>query len=71
MYSFPMKKGIFDDDYFFFEDGRILHCYDKSQIKYNIEEFVKAEDIPEDKRRIMLQACPENKKELISKILNL
>lgn len=69
MYSFPMKKGILDDDYYFYEDGRILHCYDKTQNKNNVEEYVSASSISDDKRMTMLQACPADKKEIITKIL--
>lgn len=29
--SLPMKKGIMDDDYRFFDDGTIIHEFDKSQ----------------------------------------
>ena len=71
MYSFPMKKGILDDDYYFYEDGRILHCYDKTQSKLNVEEYVIASSISEDIRTAMLQACPLDKKEIITKILQL
>ena len=70
-YSFPMQKGILDDDYYFYEDGRILHCYDKTQSKINVEEYVIASSISEDKRTAMLQACPLDKKEIITKILQL
>ena len=71
MYSFPMQKGILDDDYYFYEDGRILHCYDKTQSKLNVEEYVIASSISEDIRTAMLQACPLDKKEIITKILQL
>ena len=64
-----MKKGILDDDYYFYEDGRILHCYDKTQSKLNVEEYVRASSIPEDIRTTMLQTCPADKKEIITQIL--
>lgn len=70
-YSFPMRKGIFDDDYFFYEDGRILHSYDQTQNKLNIEEFVTAETIDIERRRQMLNACPIDKYELIKFILKI
>lgn len=69
MFSFPMKRGMLDDDYFFYEDGRIVHCYDKTQSKLNVEEVINASEIPEDKRRTMIDACPDDKKETITKIL--
>ncbi len=66
-----MRKGILDDDYYFFEDGRILHSYDKTQSKLNIEEYVLADSIPFEKRRAMLEACPDDKYALIKSILRL
>lgn len=69
MYSFPMKKGMLDDDYFFYKDGRIVHCYDKTQSRLNLEEIISASEIPEDKRSTMIDACPDDKKEIITKIL--
>lgn len=66
-----MRKGILDDDYYFFEDGRILHSYDKTQSKLNIEEYVSADSIPVEKRRFMLEACPDDKYALIKSILRL
>ncbi len=70
-YSFPMRKGILDNDYYFFEDGRILHSYDKTQSKLNIEEFVSADSIDLNERQIMLAACPQDKVETIRRILKL
>lgn len=69
-YSFPMKKGDKDNDYYFYEDGRILHFYDINQNKYNIEEYVKASDISNKEKEIMTEACPEEFRELILKCLN-
>lgn len=70
-YFFPMRKGILDNDYYFFEDGRILHSYDKTQSKLNIEEFVDAESIELEKRRVMLAACPPEKYDFIKSVLKL
>lgn len=66
-----MRKGILDDDYYFFEDGRILHSYDKTQSKLNIEEYVSADSIPIEKRHTMLEACPNDKYALIKSMLKL
>ena len=71
MYSFPMRKGIFDDDYYFYEDGTIIHFYDKTQSKLNIEEKVSPLSIPIEKRVIMLNECPVNIKDTIKKMLQL
>ena len=70
-YSFPMKKGMFDNDYVFYSDGRIMHCYDKNISKYNIEEFVSAEQIPLEERKVMLENAPKTLKNVIKSILEL
>ncbi len=70
-YFFPMRKGTLDDDYYLYEDGSILHSYDKTQQKLNIEEYVSADSIPVEKRRAMLEACPDDKYALIKSILRL
>lgn len=70
-YSFPMRKGILDDDYYFYEDGSILHSYDRTQQKLNIEEYVSADSISIEKRHIMLAACPKEKYALIKSMLKL
>ena len=69
-YFFPMRKGILDD-YYFYEDGRILHSYDKTQSKLNIEEYVTPEAIDLCKKQTMLAACPKDKVETIKRILKL
>ncbi|MGN1173813.1 MAG: hypothetical protein ACI4SO_08490 [Muribaculaceae bacterium] len=66
-----MSKGTLDDDYYFYGDGSILHSYDKTQQKQNIEEFVSADSIAIDKRRKMLESCPTDKYEIIKSILKL
>lgn len=70
-YSFPMKKGMFDNDYVFYDDGRIKHCYDKSNSKFNIEEFVTADRIPLGERYAMLANSPETLKDFIKDTLKL
>ena len=70
-YSFPMRKGMFDNDYYFMNDGRILHEYDKTINKLNISEHVKAEQISRQERITMYEACPEKYKEKIKSMLEL
>lgn len=66
-----MKKGILDDNYYFYENDRILHSYDKTISKLNIEEFVTADSISMEQRIKMLSECPEDRKERIAAILHL
>lgn len=64
-YSFDMKKGILDNDYYFYDNGKILHVYDKTVSKLNIEEYVSALDILEDERQQIIENCPPEFKERI------
>lgn len=70
-YSFPKRKGILDNDYYFMNDGKILHEYDQTINKFNISEYVNALQISEHDRKIMYDACPEEYKEKIKSILKL
>ena len=70
-YSFPMKKGIFDNEYYFYEDGNIIHFYDRNQNKFNIEEIVSPSSISEEEKLIMLESCPDDLKETIKHMLQL
>lgn len=60
-----MKKGEFDNDYYFYENGQILHVYDKSKMKVNIEKFVSSLDISEHEKMQMIKDCPEEYKERV------
>ena len=35
-----MKKGMYDNDYYFYDDGTILHHYDRTMTKLNLESYV-------------------------------
>lgn len=69
--TISIGNGILDDDYTFFVDGKIKRLYDKSNFSYNITEWVTEEKISESKKSKILKKCPEDKKQLISQILNL
>ena len=69
--TISIGNGILDDDYTFFVDGKIKRLYDKSNFSYNITEWVTEEKISESKKSKILKKCTEDKKQLISQILNL
>ena len=52
-----MKKQDLDNDYFFYEDGTILHHYDRTINKRDIEEDILSKDIPEYEREKILAQC--------------
>lgn len=67
-----MKKGIYDNDYYFYEDGTILHHYDLSVQKYNLENHVSPEKISDsEKEKIMSQCESECTPEIVNQIKNI
>ena len=68
-----MKGPNLDNDYFFYEDGSILHHYDRTITKRDIEEYISPTDIPDhEKEKILTQCegeCPNELYERIKLIL--
>ena len=54
-----MKKGIYDNDYYFYDDGSILHHYDRTLSKLDIEEYVSASEIPDSEKEKIISRCEE------------
>ena len=57
-----MKKGQWDNDYRFYEDGTIEHEYDLSVTKYNLVSKISPSDIDERDRSAILEridGCPK------------
>ena len=52
-----MKKQDLDNDYFFYEDGTILHHYDRTITKRDIEEDILPKDISKCERENILAQC--------------
>lgn len=69
-----MKGPNLDNDYFFFEDGSILHHYDRTISKQDFDEDLFPKDIPEHaKEKILAQCkgeCPNELYERIKLILH-
>ena len=68
-----MKKGTYDNNYYFYEDGTILHHYDRTLAKLDIEEYVLPSDISDlEKEKIMLKCEKEvTDKNVVEKIKNI
>ncbi|MCJ7934747.1 MAG: hypothetical protein MUW56_14250 [Chryseobacterium sp.] len=64
-----MKKGMLDNDYTFYESGKIKHLYDKSQWNLNHEEWLTENEISENEKERLIIDCPEEFKDRIKKIL--
>lgn len=65
-----MKKGIYDNDYYFYEDGTILHHYDRTMTKWDIEEYVSPSNISESEKEEILSRCKsECNQEIVNQII--
>ena len=60
-----MKKGMYDNDYYFYEDGTILHHYDRTITKTDIKEYVTSSEITELEKEKILSKCKEECSESI------
>ena len=52
-----MRKGTYDNDYYFYEDGTILHRYDLSVQKYNLESYISPDKIPDSEKVKIIEKC--------------
>ncbi len=66
-------KGILDDDYTLYDDGSVLHFYDKHNYPggQNIEEHLKASDLPQTIKLRLYESASDKNKELVKNILKL
>jgi hypothetical protein len=56
--TISVPKGDLDNDYTFFEDGKIRHNYDQNANKMGLEAWITPRSIPESDREKILKACP-------------
>lgn len=67
IYSKKRRKGILDNDYYFFEDGTILHVYDKTQNKLNCEEEVDLSHFSDEDLEAIKSSAPNEVLDLFFK----
>lgn len=65
-----LRKGAMDNDYTFYKDGRILHCYDPNIYNHSKKVWLTADDLQLHVKAAILEKCPEEHRESITKILN-
>ena len=64
-----MKKGTYDNDYYFYEDGSVLHHFDRTIGKLDIEEYINPSNIPDIEKEKILSNCElECEPDVITKI---
>jgi len=71
--SHKMKGGVLDDDYTLYDDGTILHEYDKHTYPdgRNLKESFTVADLSDEVKQRLLEATSDEDKELVRKTLNL
>ncbi len=71
--SHRIKGGMLDDDYTLFNNGEILHEYDKHTYPggYNLSEKLSADQISNEVKERLLNAASDENKGLVKKLLGL
>ena len=68
-----MKKGVLDDDYTLYEDGTVLHFYDKHTYPggQNIEDILNGHDLSDKVKKRLLDSASEENKALVKQLLGM
>ena len=56
--TISVPKGDLDNDYTFFEDGKIRYNYDQSDTKRGLETWISANRITDSEKDKIIKACP-------------
>jgi len=67
--TISVPKGDLDNDYTFFEDGKIRHNYDQNVNKMGLEAWITPRSIADSERDKILKACPPEFKIRITALL--
>lgn len=69
--NFTQCKGGLDDDYILYEDGTVLHEYDRSTApgNYNLKEYLEIKDLKDKIKEGLLLNASQELKDKVSKIL--
>ncbi len=72
-FSSGTRKGNLDDNYRLYENGEILHEYDKNTYPggYNLSKTYTVDEVSEDVKIRLLEAASEDNKDLVKSILKL
>lgn len=71
--SREIKKGILDDDYTLFDDGEILHEYDRNIYPggFNLTEKLTADELTPDVKARLLSTAADEDKETVKNLLKM
>lgn len=67
--TISIGDGFLDNDYTFFEGGTIRRNYDQNTFKYNLERWVKPDEISEHTKQRLLAKCKEEYRDFIQNVL--
>ncbi|GAB5416062.1 MAG: hypothetical protein Crog4KO_13530 [Crocinitomicaceae bacterium] len=67
--TISIGNGFLDNDYTFYESGKIKNFYDQSQYKLNQTSWITPNQISESKKVKILEKCSESNREFVEKIL--
>jgi hypothetical protein len=69
----PKMKGDLDDDYTLYEDGEILHEYDRHRYPggFNLKDKLTVDQLKVGIKERLLKATKEEDKELVKEILGI
>ena len=71
--SHAMKKGILDDDYTLYDDGTVLHFYDRHTYRggQNFEDMLEGRSLSEKVKKRLLESASEDNKALVKELLDI
>lgn len=64
-----IREGMFDNDFTFYNDGRIKHYYDKNYFNYDNTAWVSHDQIRESEKKKILDKLDGSLKDRIERIL--
>ncbi|MBS1605504.1 MAG: hypothetical protein JST42_22765 [Bacteroidetes bacterium] len=67
--TISVPKGDLDNDYTFFEDGKIRHNYDQNANKTGLEAWITPRSIADSEKEKIMKVCPPEFKIRITAIL--
>lgn len=68
-YSRKPRKGLLEDDFYFYSDGRILRVYDRTINKLNLEEWVTKDFFLKEEIADIIKRCPNEYKNHTKNVL--
>ena len=71
--SFKMKNGTLDDDYTLFDNGEVLHEYDRSIYPggFNLKRTLKPTELTESVKQRLLSEARDEDKQMVMKFLEI